>query len=292
MLISDHHARVTEDKAAIRAQAEEDLAKCDSVILMGNDYDIDPKDYGETYRHPKTHSEQDSPEGRIRAAYEYTLVENTLAQKKPLFAVCGGMQRLNVFLNGTVHQHVPDLIGTNYHHQGEIAPFIPVQYVAVAPGTKLASIAQETGGIFTPQHANLPAGVFMENSFHHQAVDRVGDGLIPCAFSIEPDHPDLHIVQAIEADPQGPYSDQFVLGVQWHPEFGASDLSMRTLQNVNEQAVQYARSHPRTVRPEELHVAAASSFKGAKTLFLAETDPSIDWNKIMKSAKPKGGRGR
>jgi hypothetical protein len=165
-----------------------------------------------------------------------------------------------------------------------IAPFIPVQYVAVVPGTKLAAIGKEIGGIFTPQHDTLPPGIFMENSFHHQAVDQLGDGLTPCAFSIEPDHPDLHIVQAIESHPEGPYKDQFLLGVQWHPEFGASDLSMRTLQNFNAAAQIYAREHPKNVKIEEILAITANSMGGEKMKF---GDLSINWTKTVDSAMSK-----
>jgi putative glutamine amidotransferase len=197
MLIADHVLRVggSDDVDIIRKQVESDLAKADGIIVMGNDSDIDPGDYGESFRHPKTNSEKATHEGRVRAAYEYKLIEESLKMKLPIFAVCGGMQRLNVLLGGTLHQHVPDLVGTAYHHQGGagIAPFIPVQFVGVVPGTRLAKVAKELGGLFTPQHEDLPPGVFMENSFHHQAVDRVADGLIPCAFSLEPDKPDLYI---------------------------------------------------------------------------------------------------
>jgi putative glutamine amidotransferase len=298
MLIADHPARVGgSDKESIRKQVQDDLAKADGVIVMGNDFDIDPADYGETYYHPKTKPETRMPDGRVRADYEYLLVEETLRSKKPLFGICGGMQRLNVHLGGTLHQHVPDLVGTTYHQQSVmgIAPFIPVQYVVVVPGTKLATISKEFGGLFTPQHDKLPPGVFMENSFHHQAVDKVGSGLMPCAFSVEPENPELSIVQAVEALPNGSFKDQFVLGVQWHPEFGASDVSARTLQNFNVEAQIYARAHPKEILPEEILAITANSM-GADKGTLYQGLPSMDWSKAIDAAlakkPPTKGKGR
>jgi putative glutamine amidotransferase len=300
MLIADHSTRLVgkNTKEALHQQAQVDLDKADAVIVMGNDFDIDPADYGETVRHPQTKPETDEPGGRVRADYEYALIEGALKDKKPLFGVCGGMQRLNVLHGGTLHQHVPDLVGTGYHHQGAmgIAPFIPVQHVAVVPGTKLASIGKDVLGLFTPQHDTLPPGVFMENSFHHQAVDKVGAELIPCAFSIEPDRPDMHIVQAIEADPKGKYKNQFVLGVQWHPEFGASDVSIRSLQNFNAEAQIYAKMHPKDINPEEILAITANSMEKEKWQIPYDLAQK-DWSKAIEAVinktqdKPKG-RGR
>ena len=258
---------------------------------MGNDMDIDPADYHETNIHPKTHSEKSNEDSALRAAYEYKLLAETLKAKLPLFAVCGGMQRLNVMLGGTLHQHVPDLIGTHYHQQGAmgIAPFIPVQYVSVLPGTKLADISEELGGLFTPQQDDLPPGIFMENSFHHQAVNKVGAGLIPCAYTVEPDHTEVEIVQAIEADPHGEYKDQFILGVQWHPEFGASDVSIRSLQNFNEQAEIYAKNNPKKVNLAEV---LASSFMSGRKKPESKVNFSSSVNSSKFKPKTPGGKTR
>ncbi len=292
MLVSNHSERVghKDDLKLIMEAAHQDLAKADGIIVMGNDLDIDPRDYGEEKIHKATRSEKATPKGLVRAVYESKLIEGALKMKLPLLGICGGMQRLNVLLGGTLHQHVPDLIGSSYHHQGEIAPFIPVQYVSVVPGTMLASISKEVPGLFTPSHDEPMAGIFMDNSFHHQAVDRVGNGLIPCAFSIEPDHPDLHIVQAIEAAPRGPYSEQFVLGLQWHPEFGASDVSVRSLQNFNEIVQIYARAHPKGIAPEEALAVTAYNLIKEKFGFSAAAGGSIkpsDYKGLSGSNIPK-----
>ena len=265
LLIAEHCDRLQgrEDDEGIANQVALDLAKADGVIVMGNDADIDPGDYDESFVHPKTNSEKSTPEGRIRAAYEYKLIEETLKAKLPCFAVCGGMQRLNVLLGGSLHQHVSELSSATYHHQGTmgIAPFIPVQYIEVLPGTKLAQISKEVGGLFAPQQDDLPDGVFMENSFHHQAVNKIGNGLIPCAYTLDAGITGTKIIQALEPDPNGPYSDQFLIAVQWHPEFGASDVSVRSLQDFNEQVQNHARNNPKNLNMAEV---LANSIMGEK----------------------------
>lgn len=301
MLIADHFSRVNgcDDPNIINQHVADDIAMADGVIVMGNDNDIDPADYGETDIHPETNSEKATLEGKLRAAYEYKLLEETLKRKIPCFAVCGGMQRLNVLLGGTLHQHVPELVGTHYHHQGGmgIAPYIPVQYVGVVPGTRLSAISKELGGLFTPQYEeHLPPGVFMENSFHHQAVNIVGKGLIPCAFSIEPFDPDISVVQAVEPNPNGPYKDQFLIGVQWHPEFGASDVSARSLRNFDEQVRIYAALNAKNMRVEEALAMTAKSMSGGKWEMLKQSK-SESWTKavnaaMLKNSKPKDDKSR
>jgi gamma-glutamyl-gamma-aminobutyrate hydrolase PuuD len=257
ILIANHKDYLDElkNRDEVFRRVEEDLLKVNGVIIMGNDYDIDPKDYKDEFLHPKTNAETKYDDGKVRRLYEYILIEKTLEHKIPCLAICGGMQRLNVFLGGSLHQHIPDLInGNEYHNQANqnIAPFIPVQYVKVIEGTLLAEIGKEALGLFTPQYTNLPEGVFMENSFHHQAVKNLGSDLLVSAYSIEKENNDAEIIQAVESLKSGKYSNQFLLGLQWHPEFGASEVSIRCLQNFNNIAAQHSKNFPRNLKKEDL----------------------------------------
>ncbi|MFO0389074.1 MAG: gamma-glutamyl-gamma-aminobutyrate hydrolase family protein [Alphaproteobacteria bacterium] len=257
MLIANHAARLMGkiDNNTIKEAAIADLSKADGVLVMGNNADIDPKDYKAASKHAATKSERDTPEGAVRAAYEYNLLAETLNCKKPLLTVCGGMQRLNVLLGGTLNQHVPDSLGNESHQQDKqnIAPFVPVIYVETEANTKLSAMAGGKG-LFTPSH-DVPASVTMENSFHHQAIDAVGQGLRVAAHSREAD-PKKNIIEAIEGDPNV-FKDQFVMGVQWHPEFGASELSGKLLQNLVQESERYAAMNPRI--PESLRETAISA---------------------------------
>ncbi len=260
MLIANHLERLQGmDVEAIRLQARADIAKADAVILMGNNSDIDPADY-HAARHPKTISEADTPEGWVRAAYEYILTGAALEQKKPFLGICGGMQRLAVLTGGTLAQHVPDLLEKradgredNRHSQPVdlIAPYIPVEYISIAEGSTLAAISQGARGLFVPATPpGLPKHpVFMDNSMHHQSVASLKNdsGLRFCASSLEPDQPEKYLVcEAIEADPNGRYGNQFVMGVQWHPEFGASDVSANLLRHFVDTSRQQAQSAQRS----------------------------------------------
>ena len=223
-----------------KRDAEADLKKIDALVVMGNNNDIDPKKYGQPCD-PHTKVETD----HARANYEEKILEAAIRDKMPVMGVCGGMQRLNVMFGGTLHQHIPDQLGHDEHAQQDfgIAPFIPVQTVHMVKDTQLGKIAGELGTIYTPSHQALPEGIVMENSMHHQAVANVGNGLRVCAKS------DDHIIEAIEADPSNTaFKDQFILGVQWHPEFGASPLGAKLAEHFTHKAIEYKtvgkREHP------------------------------------------------
>lgn len=199
-----------------------DIAGLDGLIVMGNDYDIDPATYRADTVHPSTKNERDDPAAQARAAYETAMIQEALKRKMPLLGVCGGMQRINVLCGGTLNQHIPDLLnGDESHDQSkqDIPPFTPVKYVAIDKNSLLGAAGNNVKGWFLPDYDNLPYKVVKENSFHHQSVAAVGHGLRASAAYED------GITAAIEADPNGPYRDQFLLGVQFHPEFGASALA-------------------------------------------------------------------
>jgi putative glutamine amidotransferase len=176
------------------------VASLDGLVVSGGP-DIDPARYGAA-RHPQTQAPVPG-----RDAWDLAVTGAALTQGVPLLAICRGMQVLNVLRGGTLHQHVPDLVG-HERHKGGLGYFGRHQ-VRVSPDTVLAGILPEPGLFEVPTH-------------HHQAVDLLGDGLKAVAWEED------GIIEAVEIGPSalGGLSG-FVLGVQWHPEQG-TDLRLFT----------------------------------------------------------------
>jgi putative glutamine amidotransferase len=172
------------------AEAAATVTSLDGVVLAGG-ADVNPERYGAA-THPQTVIS--NPD---RDAWELAVASAALREGVPLLGICRGMQVLNVCLGGTLHQHVPDLVG-HKGHDGPASGFNQHR-VRITAGHRLASILT-TGGYFdVPTH-------------HHQAVDVTGAGLIPVAWAED------GIVEAVEGAPGE--LDGFVVGVQWHPEQG------------------------------------------------------------------------
>lgn len=185
------------------AGATEVVAALDGLVLVGGG-DLDPAAYAQD-RHPEAGGID--PE---RDASERALLEAALAADLPVLAICRGHQLLNVTLGGTLHQHLPDVVG-HRGHQPAGGRFEDVDVVTV-PGTRTAAIMGEKATV---------------RCSHHQAVDRLGEGLVVAARAVEPagasasgDGPDAaaggaapEVIEAIELPGR-----RFVVGVQWHPE--------------------------------------------------------------------------
>ena len=140
----------------------------------------------------------------------------------PILGICRGAQLLNVARQGTLHQHVPEFTnGTVEHRQAEIGTRTSHE-VRVAPDS---SLAQTTGG-----------GPVKVNSFHHQAIDRIGFDLRAVAWSED------GLIEAIEEQ-----DGRFVLGVQWHAETLVADAEQLSL---FERLVEATR-HPGQAAPRE-----------------------------------------
>jgi putative glutamine amidotransferase len=161
------------------------LARLDGVCLSGGP-DLDPDAYGARVRHPELGPTEPSLD-----AFEMALARAAIDRGVPLLGICRGSQALNVACGGTLHQHVPG------HRQSEPGTET-TQEVEVLPSTRLAQL--------------LPPGALRVNSFHHQAVDRLGAGLRIAACAAD------GTVEAIEGTGRG-----FVIGVQWHAETLAAD---------------------------------------------------------------------
>jgi putative glutamine amidotransferase len=163
------------------------LAGVQGVLLPGSKFDIDPQRYGEAA------ATECGPSDPARAAVDELLLQDAFSLHKPILAICGGMQSLNVWLNGSLNQ---DLKTSVNHRPGR--DVIDAHPVRIAPGSRLANLV--------PRDNSADPLV---NSSHHQAIRNVGDGLLVSAVS-----PIDGVVEAVELDsPQ-----HFVLGVQWHPE--------------------------------------------------------------------------
>lgn len=240
---------------SLPAAITRDLKRIDALVLMGNDLDIDPGRYTHRYPegshkrkcHPQTKSELSAPKSAARARYEETMLKAALAAKMPVLGICGGMQRINVMLGGTLHQHLPDLVGSDKHMQARrgIALHIPVVPIVIKEDTTLAEIADSIKMPFARCHSAMEPKVIMENSLHHQALDTIAPGLRVCAVTDTVRLPDGrmgYLAEAIESDPDGQYAGQCILGVQWHPEFGASSLGERIVRHIAQAARQFSRA--------------------------------------------------
>lgn len=171
---------------------EEVFARCDGFLLTGGG-DVDPAAFNEP-PHPTLYEVAPA-----RDQLEFALVHRAMEAKKPLLAVCRGVQVLNVALGGTLFQDVGSDPGTEIQHQQdkEDKPRDePTHPVKVMAGSRLARVLGTTD--------------LLVNSMHHQAVKAPGKGLVSVAFA-----PDM-IVEGVELEDSDP--KRFLLGVQWHPE--------------------------------------------------------------------------
>ncbi|MEV3855752.1 gamma-glutamyl-gamma-aminobutyrate hydrolase family protein [Streptomyces sp. NPDC050095] len=155
------------------------VARLDGVIVAGGP-DVDPQRYG-AERDPRT-----GPAATERDAWELALIRAALTSGTPLLGICRGMQLLNVALGGTLTQHLDG-------HVTEVGVF-GRHTVSPVPGTRY--------GDLVPGDTDVP-------TYHHQAVDRLGKGLVASAHAAD------GTVEAVELPGMS-----WVMGVQWHPEMG------------------------------------------------------------------------
>jgi putative glutamine amidotransferase len=193
------------------------LATVHGVLLPGSKYDIDPQVYGEA-RTPACNDPDPA-----RAAVDELLIQDAFNLRKPILGICGGMQALNVWRNGSLIQDLPASGRATVNH----APGREVEHaheIRIEHSSRLAAIAPPTS-----------AAVHV-NSSHHQAIKVPGDNL-----RISASCPDDSVIEAIELKSQ----DQFALGVQWHPErtYTSSALSRAIFAAFVREAQTWARRH-------------------------------------------------
>lgn len=167
------------------------VARHAGLMLLGG-HDVDPALYGED-RHPATEGVSTS-----RDEYEIALVKAAIARDLPIFAICRGIQLLNVALGGSLVQDIPTQVVQHLDHHPGGTPSMIGHYVEVTPGTRLAGLVE----------AELERDGFCAvNSRHHQALKKVGDGLKVTASSVD------GVIEAVERP-----ASRFCVAVQWHPE--------------------------------------------------------------------------
>ena len=167
------------------------LESLDGIVFSGGG-DIDPAYWG-AERHPAT----DVDPARDEA--ELLLMRAALDMDLPLLGVCRGMQVMAVVGGGTLHQHLPDIIGHDRHRASSGTD--PLAADASAYGRHDVVVKPES------RSHDLLGGKLVVNSFHHQSVDDPGK------FEAVGWCPDDRVVEIIESA-----SHAFALGVQWHPE--------------------------------------------------------------------------
>lgn len=167
------------------------LDRLDGICLSGGP-DLDPENYG-AGPHPEL-----GPTEPDLDRFELAVARRADAREMPILAICRGTQALNVIRGGVLHQHLPEISEEILHRQrtpgnqtSHPVAVVSDSQLATALGEEVIEVADELD----------------VNSFHHQAIDRLGDGLRVSARA--PDG----TVEAVE-DPDRP----FLIGVQWHAE--------------------------------------------------------------------------
>lgn len=163
----------------------------DGLIITGG-LDVDPARYGQA-----AHETTDRP-SVIRDDWESALLTAAIERELPFLAICRGAQVLNVALGGTLHQHLPDVIGTSKYQLGN-AEFARVGVTIEDDST----VGRLVGDALTVE------------VYHHQAIDQVAPGLRVTARSQD------GVIEAVELD-----SVPFGVAVQWHPEQTPDDVRL------------------------------------------------------------------
>ena len=167
---------------------EELFARLDGIVLAGGG-DIDPELYGGSM-HPEVYMVDPD-----RDLLELSLTRRILSERLPTLAICRGAQMINVALGGSLYEHLPDVVGEEIQHR--LPPREPTPHgVTLVEGTSLAELMVQTS--------------FDAASWHHQAINRVGRGLVVAAHA--PDG----TIEAVELP-----AHKWLHAVQWHPELTA-----------------------------------------------------------------------
>jgi putative glutamine amidotransferase len=162
------------------------LERVDGVCLPGGS-DMEPSNYG-AEPHPQLGQTQPWAD-----ALQMALVREADRRGLPLLAICRGMQVLNVARGGTLHQHLPDVVGEQVMHRQEQPGKVRTHGVTVAPRSRVREL--------------LGSGPPRVNSFHHQGIKDLGRGLVATAWARD------GTIEAVEEP-----GERLVLGVQWHAE--------------------------------------------------------------------------
>jgi putative glutamine amidotransferase len=166
------------------------VAQLDGILLPGSDSDVDPLRYG-NQPHPQLGAVQ-----TIKDETDLLVIEAAERRGIPIFAICFGMQVLNVSRGGTLIQDINSQVPNAIKHEQGIPRDRPSHLVRLSENTRLSQIAGAVDAIV--------------NSHHHQAVESLGANLVATAWTTD------GVIEALE----DPRPDRFILAVQWHPEIG------------------------------------------------------------------------
>ncbi len=174
------------------ANLGDQLGTLDGFVLPGSPADVEPKEYG------ASNQGKSAPPDLPRERTDRAILEHAFSEKKPVLAICYGCQLLSVYLGGTLIQDLRSKTGTTTAHRKKdvwpIALSDPEHEVRFEPGSRLAEMAGESCAVV--------------NSSHHQSVDQPGRQLRITGKASD------GIVESVEWTG----NENWVIGVQWHPE--------------------------------------------------------------------------
>jgi putative glutamine amidotransferase len=181
-------------QAVNRVPVNELVGLLDGLVLQGG-IDICPETYGDTLKDPAWAGDA------IRDRYELDLLRAFIEAGKPVLGVCRGAQLINVCFGGTLVQDIPSMWRGATIHQDTQRYDRLMHEIRFEPDASLKRL-----------YGHGPDRPHRVTSIHHQCVDRLGDGLV-----VEARCPADGVIEAIR------HRDaEFVMGVQWHPEFHLS----------------------------------------------------------------------
>lgn len=177
------------------------LSIVDGLIISGGDHHIPPSFYGETPTYKTP--------GEVRAKYEIALFNKALKLGMPILGICNGMQVMNVALGGTLIRNIEN-------HRQPHPTNVPYHSINIIEKTKLFDIGNKK------HHYDV-------NSTHMQGVGELGDNLIISSIAKD------GVIESIEST-----KHDFVIGVEWHPEYNNSLLD----ENLFKTLIKKARKDP------------------------------------------------
>jgi len=183
-------------------EAEELMKDADGLVLTGGP-DVHPRLY---------HQEQDTSFCDIdeyRDSLEFALLEIAFRKQIPIFAICRGLQILNVYLGGSLYPDIPTFLGTKVEHRCNDPKNQCIHTVKIFPNTQL--------------HQWIGLDSIKVNSFHHQGIKKLADETKPSSLAAD------GLVESFEWI--NPDKKPFIIAVQWHPERLEGDTISNILAN-------------------------------------------------------------
>ncbi|MEN3326482.1 MAG: putative glutamine amidotransferase [Acidobacteriota bacterium] len=166
------------------------VAQLDGILLPGSDSDVDPLRFGQQ-PHPQLGTVQ-----TIKDETDLLVIAAAERRGIPIFAICFGMQVLNVSRGGTLIQDINSQVPDAIKHEQGAPRDRPSHRIRLNENTRLSNIGGAVDALV--------------NSHHHQAIESIGANLVATAWATD------GVVEALE----DPRPDRFIVGVQWHPEIG------------------------------------------------------------------------